>query len=331
MANDVFLTRRNLLLAKIETTYGTDSSPSHTASYNAIKLMASPTIDLNEDMIETMGGNLSRGRGRPIPAIKRTATTFRTYVQGIDTASYSASVKPPIGDLLRACGLYETFSASNSVLSTPHYEYAPAADVGSDASMTIYVHMDGKEHRMTGCRGNVNFILSADAPAIAEFNMRGLLTTETEVARAAPVGFPTNTPPQWIDSGSIILAGSYGIPVENFNLNTNNTIFEEPASVAGSATGILNVLITERAPGGSFDPEVTYTGTVDLLGMWRSSSGAVVKINVGLTQGNRFTITGSQMIPKKVEYKDKSGLMLWNTNYEFCERSTDDQFRIDFS
>lgn len=332
MAIDLFLTRRQVLLLKQETNYGIDAAPTHTASYDGLRLVAPYTLDLGEDLIETQGGNLSRGRSRPMPAIKRSGVTFRCYVQGVDTASYSAAVKPPIGDALRACGLHETFIASGPDVAggTPYYKYVPTNDVGSDTSVTIYAHQDGKEHRFTGARGNVNFIWAADAPVIAEFNFRGLLNSELETTRAAPVGFPNNTPPQWIDSGSIIV-GSYGLPVENLNFNTNNTIFEEPASVAKSASGILNVVITERAPGGSMDPEATFSNTLDFFQAWRSASGSIMRLNAGIIQGQRFTITSSQMVFKKVGWGDKQGLAIFNTDYECYERTSDDQFTILFS
>lgn len=330
MGLDLFLTRRQLLLVKQETNYGIDAAPTHTASYDGLRLVAPFTLDLNEDIIETQGGNLSRGRSRPMPAIKRSGVTFRCYVQGIDSSTYSASVKPPIGDTLRACGLQETFSASGPFAASPHYSYVPTNDVGSDTSVTIYAHQDGKEHRFTGCRGNVNFIFAADAPVIAEFNFRGCLNSELETTRAAPVGFGQATPPQWIDSGSI-LVGSYAIPVENLNFNTNNTIFEEPASVAKSASGILNVVITERAPGGSFDPEATFSQSLDFFSAWRSASGTGLRLNCGLLQGSRFSVVSSQMIFKKVGWGDKQGLSIFNTDYECYERSSDDQFVIIFS
>jgi hypothetical protein len=332
MAIDLFLTRRQLLLQKSETTYGVDPVPSHSNSYDSLRLVAPFTLDLAEDLIETQGGNLSRGRGRPFPSIKRSGVTFRTYVQGVDTASYSASVKPPIADCIRACGFFETLVSSGPDIptGTPYYKYACTNDVGSDNSITIYAHQDGKEHRFVGCRGNVNFVFAADAPVIAEFNFRGLLSAELETTRSAPVGFPTNTPPQWIDSGSIIV-GSYAIPVENLNLNTNNTIFEEPASVAKSASGIINVIITQRAPGGSWDPEATFSNTLDFFSAWRSASGTILRLNAGITQGNRFTIVASQMVFKKVGWGDKSGLSIFSTDYELYERSSDDQMILLFS
>jgi hypothetical protein len=332
MGADVFLTRRQLLLQKFETTYSTDALPSHLNSYDAIRLVAPFTLDLGEDQIDIAGGNLSRGHQRPLVGIKRTGVTFRTYIQGTDQTTYTAQIKPPIGDLLRACGLVETFinSLPEIGVTTSGYKYAPSNDVASDSSVTIVAHQDGFEHRLTGCRGNVNFIWAADAPVIAEFNFRGLLKIEASTARAAPAGLPTATPPQWIDSGSIIV-NSFMLNTENLNFSTNNTLYEEPASVAGSATGIAVVLVTERQPGGSFDPEATDPSTLNFFGAWRSASGTILKLNAGIVQGNRFTVVASQMVYKKVGWGDKQGLSIYSTNFELTERSSDDQFLLVFN
>jgi biotin carboxylase len=101
--------------------------------------------------------------------------------------------------------------------------------------------------------------------------------------------------------------------------------------VAKSASGILNVVITERAPGGSWDPEATFSNTLDFFQAWRSSSGAIMRLQAGIIQGNRITIVASQMIQKKVAWGDKQGLAIFNVDYECYERSTDDQFVLMFS
>lgn len=327
---DVFLTRRQLLMAKLETTYGVDAAPTHTASFDSQRLINPFTLDLGEDLIEVQGGNLSRGRQRPLVAIKRSGVTFQTYVQGIAN-SYSATNKPPIADLLRACGLQETLQGSSDLWPNgPSYEYAPTNDVSSDHSVTIVAHQDGYEHRFVGCRGNVNLIWAAAAPVIAEFNFRGQLTTEASTTRAAPTGLPTGSPPQWIDSGTIFI-NSYAIPVENMNINTNNTVFESPASIAASASGINAVYITERAPGGSWDPEATEPNTVDFFAAWRSASGSVLRLQAGNIQNNRFTVVASSMVFKNVGWGDKQGMSIFSTDFELYEVSTDDQFRIVFS
>lgn len=326
---DVFLTRRQLMLAKTETTYGVDAAPSHANSYEAIKLVDPFTLDIGTEMLEQSGGNLTRGSTRPIAGLRPFGVTFRTYVCGIEANTYAATVKPPIGDLLQACGYFGTFISSNAV-GRPAWRYAPAADARSDTSVTLVPHQDGYEHRAVGGRGNVNFIMAKASPWIAEFNFRAILATEAATVRAAPTGLPTQIPPRWIDSGSIIVQ-SYALPVENMNLGTNNTVFESPASIARSSSGIIQCIITERAPGGSFDPEATHPSTLDFFGMWRSSSGAVLKLNAGLAQGNQCSIVASQMMYKQVGWGDKSGLAIFSTDYQLYEKVGNDEMIIEFS
>ena len=163
---DVFLTRRQLLLLAIETTYGTDAAPNEANSYQAMRLVDPFTLDLGQEHVEVSGGNLSRGMQRPYATNRPSGVTFRTYVQGLtDADTYTAADKVPIGDALRACGLFET-------LASGAYTYDPTTDPGSDSSVTIVAHQDGYEHRLVGCRGNVNFIFVSNQPVVAEFTYR---------------------------------------------------------------------------------------------------------------------------------------------------------------
>ena len=322
---DIFLTRRQIMMTALEATYATDAAPQAT-SYQAIRMIEPFKLDLSTEMLEQEAGLLTRGRSRPISTVRPIGVTFRTYVQGLDAKSYTATDKPPIGDLLRCCGLQETFASSNAA-GQPEYRYDQATDVGSDFGLTIVAHQDGFEHRFVGARGNVNFIWQAAAPVIADFNFRGQLTTEASTTRTAPTGMPTVIPPRWIGSGTIFI-GSLAANVENLNFNTNNTLFEQKASRASSASGIIAVWITQRSPGGSFDPEANSAS--DFFGAWRSTSGGVLRLQAGLTQSNRFTLVASQVIYKQVSWGDKEGMGIFSTDFEAYERNSDDSFRITF-
>ena len=318
-------------MAAIESTYGTDAAPQASNSYQAIRMIDPFVLDLGQDVVEVQGGNLTRGRSRPIATVRPAGITFRTYVHGITSPTsgiiYSATAKPALGDLFRACGLFETFETAG--YAGGRYRYAPSADVGSDSSVTIVANQDGFEHRLLGCRGNVNLIYQASAPVVAEFNLRGILSTEASTTRSAPTGLPTIVPPRWVGSGSIFIE-SLSAVVENINFNTNNTVMEDRASVASSASGIAAVILTERAPGGSFDPEATDASTLNFFAQWRASSGGVLRVQTNVTTGNRFTLTASEAVFKKVAWGDKSGLALFSTDFEAYERAADDQFQIVF-
>ena len=321
MAGSTFLNVKDILLFKLETTYGVDAAPSEANSGIVVKLAEPLQIDVTQEFVEQNGGDGTRGFTTPIGTVRPAGVTFRSYITGHKNSadSYDATNKPPLGDVLRACGLFETFISSNASGLT-EYQYAPSASVDSDASATIVINKDGLDTRLKGARGNVNIILSAAGPAIAEFTFRGQLSTEAQTVRGA-VTVHTVIPPRWIDSGSIIV-DSYQACMENFNFNTNNTIFEERCSHAGSGSGIGRVLITDRQPGGSLDPDISNTGTLDILGKWRSSSAAILSLNVGLQASNRFHIVASNAVYKTVAYGDKSGLGIFNVDYQAYKRGS---------
>ena len=315
----------------IESAYGTDAAPQASNSYQAIRLIDPFVLDLGQEMVEVSGGNLSRGRSRPIATVRPAGVTFRTYIHGITSPAsgviYSATAKPALGDLFRCCGLFEAFETAG--YAGGRYRYSPSADVGSDSSGTFVGHQDGFEHRMLGCRGNVNLIYQASAPVIAEFNLQGMLSTEASTTRSAPTGLPTIVPPRWVGSGSIFVESLSGV-VENLNFATNNTVFPDRASTATSGSGIVAVILTDRAPGGSFDPEATEPNTLNFFAQWRATSGGVLSVQTNVTTGNRFTLTASQAIFKKVGWSDKSGLSIFATDFEAYERTGQDEFNLLF-
>lgn len=327
---DIFLTRRSILLSKIEATYGTDAAPQEANSYEAIRTIDPFTFTPGQENVEVSGGNLSRGYSRPIATIRPAEISFRTYVQGVPSPGsgfiYTANVKPPIGDLLRSCGLHETFETAG--YAGGRYRYAPTADVGSDMSVTIVAHRDGFEHRLLGCRGNVNLIYQGAAPVIADFTFQGLQSTEASTTRAAPTGLPTLVPPRWIDSGSIVIE-SLSAVVENLNFNTNNTLFADRASSALSGSGITKIVLTDRQPGGSFDPE-SDVNTLNFFAQWRATSGAILDVHTNVTTGNRFTLTASEVIFKKVAWADKSGLAIFAVDFQAYERAPNTEYNILF-
>ena len=322
---DLFLTRRQLLLVKVETTEGTDAAPQEANSGDAVKLIDPWTIDLGQEFTEVVGGNLSRGNATPFLGARPAGITFRSYLNGVSVGSFTAANKPPLHAAIRACGGFETFASSN-------YSYKPATSAGSDVSVTIVAHVDGYEHRMVNCRGNMNLIYGANAPVIAEFTMRGQLTTEASTSRSAPTGLTTLAPPQWIDSGSVLVDSVACLNIEALNFNTNNTIYEERSSCAGSGSGINRIIITERAPGGSMDPAAIEPNSHDAFGNWRSGTAATLNLNAGTVAGNIVTLVVSNAIYKTVGWGDKSGLGIWNIDFEAYEgTAADDNWKLTFT
>lgn len=324
---NIALNRRQQLLCAVESVYGSNRNPTGDNSYQTIRLLEPFQLDLTQEHVEQTGGLGTLGFSRPIATARPAGVTFRTFLQGVPT-SYSTALKPPVGDLLRACGMVESFISSNAA-GDPEYQYAPAGRVQSLCSQSIIAHVDGRDTRMTGGMGNANLILVGASPGIFEFAFRGILETEVSTVRDNPTGLPTTTPPRWVGSGSIFV-GSLQAVIENLNFNTNNRILEQRASVALSGSGLVRIILTERTPGGSFDPEVTDATSLDLLGTWRSTSGAAITVNIGTERGNRFTLVMSSAIPKTVQWADKEGLAIFQTEYQAYEVGGNDDYLLRF-
>jgi len=326
---DVALNRRQCLLSAVESSYGIDAAPQEANSYQAIRMIEPFALDLGQEVLEQTGGLSTLGFSRPFGTVRPVGISFKTFVQGVN-GSYSATVKPPLGGLLRACGMSETFVTSMPGNGRPGYSYKPLSRVQSQCSQTFVAHIDGYEHRIVGAMGNVNFVGVAATPFIAEFNFRGQLSTEASTVRGTPVGLPTATPARWVGSGSVFVQSLTAV-IENLNLNTGNRIFEQRASNALSGSGIIKCLITERQPGGSVDPEATNAGSFDWVNVWRSSSGALLYAQAGVAQGECFSIVASQAVFKTLARQDKSGLATFGVGYSCYETTGDDDVEIRFS
>ena len=124
------LARKKILLAKVETTYGTDSTP--TGATNAIQTsdmsitpLAGPTVSRNLDRA-TLGNDLQIQVGTYVEL------SFMVEIAG----GGGADTAPAYGPLLEACAFAETVNASTDV------DYDPVSS--SIDSATLYFHHDGQ-------------------------------------------------------------------------------------------------------------------------------------------------------------------------------------------
>lgn len=202
-----------ILLAKIETTYGTNANP--TGGSNGILA--------TEVKLTPMDGNdLSRDLDLPyfaaqgtIPVELHSKLSFKIEL----SPSGSAGVAPNWGPLLRGCAIAETIVATTSVTYNP-------ITTGQE-SLTFYFQIEGTLQKITGARGNCTLTLDAQGIPYLEFDFTGLWVTPTEAARDLPTlsGFKkpeaatsTNTPTFSIAATDMVVRSAklnFGNKVEN--------------------------------------------------------------------------------------------------------------------
>lgn len=191
---------QKVLLAKLETTYGTDAAP--TGAANAI-------LAVNVALMPMEGQDVARELDRPFHAADATLAsdlhakiTFRVEL----APSGTAGTAPAWAPLLRACGCAQTLVAATSVTFNP-------ISSGHE-SVTIHLVYDGIRHALTGARGKFKLMAEASGIPYLEFEFTGLFAPATDQAQptATLTAFrdplivnATNTPVFTIDAVPMVM------------------------------------------------------------------------------------------------------------------------------
>jgi hypothetical protein len=261
------LQSREVILAKTETTYNTDSVP--VAGTNAVLVRnvnwASAGLRMNDrPAVRSSIGKLQRIFGGTLKSV-----SMEVEIKG----SGAAGTAPEIGPLLTACGMSETVVAATSVTYRPN-----SGNTVPHSSITLYFFEGGrKRHILTGCRGTVSFSLEAGGIMVASFTFTGHYTEPTDQTQPAPTY--NATVPRAVLGMAVSLNGVTAIVAKSWSFALNNTIALPPS--ISSADGYGDVLITDRDVTG----EITIESELD----------SVIDIDVLLSGGTRFAFASGTL------------------------------------
>ena len=242
----VLLTRKTLVLAKIESTYGSDPTPS--ASTDAFLTMGTD-VKRNFTAIQRDVQLASLTRKKDVGKERFTEVTFKYELVG----SGAAATAPRTGILLQACGFAETVNSPTDVT------YAPSST--SLKSITLYVYKDGMRHIVTGCVGTFTLTCTAGNQAMLEFTFTGKYADKTDTAFPTPTYETTvDNPPLCVSAG--LTYNSTSFVVNEVGVDMANTVSKRPS--INEAFAIAGFQITDRKPSVTFDPEAELVATYDL-------------------------------------------------------------------
>ena len=290
------LSRKRLLRAKIESTYGTDPTP---AGSDAVLVRSIDITPLDSDVVERELIRPYLGNFEQLLGNQHVEITFEVELAG----SGSAGTAPAWGPIMRACGLGETIVASTSVT------YAPVS-TGFE-SCTIYFDNDGILHKITGCRGSFSINAEVNAIPVISFTMMGIYNAPTDTAlptatysnQAAPLLFRTG------NTSSFSIFGYSGI-LQSFNLDiANENIYRE--LIGGSK----EVLITDRKPAGEVVVEAVSLSTHDFFTDATGTSTGGLSFTHGSTAGNIVAFSSPQTDLGAPTYTDQDGIQMISLPY----------------
>jgi len=294
------LTRKKFLIAKIESTYGTDSVP--VAGTNAIQVTNLEVTPIESDNVQAASyqgfiGNSTRGT---LVANKRVSVTFEVELGGSGTAGTA----PAFGPLLQACGMSEVVVATTSVT------YAGVS--ASFSSASLYCFYDGTRHKITGARGTVTFNMTAGQFPTASFQFIGIYNVPDGTAVSGTFTVANQAAALEINDANVTTCTFHGVTavrLESIDLAFNNTLlYKETASSQ-------EVLITDRAPGGTAVVEAPVIGTTDYFAKAVASATAASSLVIGATPGNIITLGIPQTDITGCTYGDTNGVVSLSMPY----------------
>lgn len=307
------LSRKRLILAKTESTYGTDSTPAGTDAVLVRSLDVTPLESdvVTRDLIRPYYGNSDQ-----LLANTRVRCSFEVELAGSGTAGTA----PKYDALLKACGMASTIVASTSVT------YAPVSS--SFSSCTIVYNLDGVQHKLTGARGTVSMNCQLGQIPVLQFEMTGIYNAPTDTAAPA-VTYSNQATPLIFKEGNTssfsFFSYSGCLSSVSFNL-ANEIVYRELIGCT------KQVLITDRKPAGDVVIEAPTIATKDYFSAALGTTTGNLTFLHGTTAGNRVTFTASQTDIGQPTYGDQDGIATLNLPYVALPTSAgNDEFSLAFT
>lgn len=245
--------RNTVILAKIESGYGVDPTPTGAANALLVSNPAPPVFayqNVNRDLVRGYFGG-----SEELVGLRSVELAFDIEFSGSGDAGLTAPAWAP---LLRACGFSETDSGA-------YFTYLPIST--AIPSLTLYYFLDGVLHKALGCRGTCDFKMGLGERPLMSFKFTGLDGGVTEVANDTPTLTAWKTPPVITDTnaGDINFGCTYSTgalsagtayPSRGLNFSLGNAVAFTPL------LGGESVDLTDRDLTGSISLELTAAQTV---------------------------------------------------------------------
>jgi hypothetical protein len=261
----------SVLLAKVETTYGTDAVPIGGA--NAI---LAANVKINPMMQDVVARKVIRpylSNDGKIMGARHGELSFDVEIAG----SGAAGTAPAWGTLLKGCAMSETITAGVSTL------YAPVSS--GEQSLTMYFNVNGLQYKMLGARGSFSMKFTQKAVPVMSFKFIGLYSPVTDTVLPTPtltafqkplVVSPQNTTPVTVQG----FAGAFS----DISLDIANTNVYRPL------VGSESVVFTDRNPAGKLVMENVAIATKDFWTIVNNATVGAFSLTHGTTAGNKVII-----------------------------------------
>ena len=301
--------RKAVIIAKLETAYGTDSVPTGANAIGVTDLKIEPAKGTKKKR-EILYPDFST---QPhIITQQHQAVSFTVELKGGGTAGTA----PECGALLRSCMLEETVTADTQVGYQPR-----SADF---ESCSIYLNQDGILHKLIGFRGSVKFNVAGGDYPTASFSGLALAVVPADVAPVVPV-YTTVVPVEVNQANTSFSFGGFAAVLHKLEVDMGvGTKFRElPNQVA-------EIKITGRDCKGSLAIDAVKNADHNFWADWKASTPLALALAHGTVAGNIVEIDATKVLLDSVDYGEVDGILTFNKPLAFTRDSGDDEVVITF-
>lgn len=292
---------KTLLLAKIESTYKTDPTPSE--SSEAVVTKGMPSFEIVGD---------PRAREIPLPHFGKAAPvnfgdglkiSFTTELKGAGTPGDP----PRFGPLLRACNMSEALSEGTDATYTPNSSL-------EGESVTIYFWSNGTRHKLVGCVGTFSISMEAGQIMTIDFEMTGLYSSDHASDITYPSPTYSNVSPIIFTNANFVYNSISSLKISSLSFDISNSV--NPRSDANADTGIQRYYISDREPSGSMDPEKVALSTLNPWTIWDNTTQAEIIAKPDGSAGNIVELTITNATLEVPSYGDRENVKTWELSYK---------------
>lgn len=282
-----------VLLAKVETAYGTDANTD--AASDAILTQDFAITPLQASTIERNLDRPGYGANPMMLSGVHVACNFNLELSGGGTIDAPV----PYNSILKGCARSETVEVGTRVI------YAPQSD--DFDSLTLDVHLDGLHHQVTGWRGSVGVNIAAGSLPTLSVQGLGLYVDPAQIVPPSNVDFSAFEDPIPVEySNTTATINGLNLPTVNFSVgngdqvNYRNLINQEAVTVDGrSLTGTMEVLMDENLS--NFNP----------YELAKSGDFTAITVTHGATPGHIIELDAPRVQIESVDMGTNGGERTW--------------------
>ena len=300
--------RKKIILAKVETTYGTDAAP--TGAANAILARNIELTPLAADTVERDNPRPELGAYQKIHVGEHVKISFEVEMAG----SGAAGTAPAYGPLMRACGLAETVTATTDT------QYDPVSQ--NEESASIYMHFDGQLHKLIGARGSWGFKINKKGIPYWAFELTGMWADPASVNDPTP-DFTAFKQPLHISNANTPTASLHGhnLVLSSLEVSANNSV------VHRDLVGLEEVAILDRSVGGSIVFEAPNLSVWNAFTTAKANALGALQLVHGTTAGNIVQHDAPAVQIVNPTYSEEDAKVMISADLVFVPSAGDDEYK----